>query len=589
MGPPSVRPWRTPAVISALSRSIFIRPPRPWPSWRRAMSSLTASRSSSSPAGRPSTIVVRPGPWLSPAVMTRSDTRGSLLRLPAWSPTLRLPQPGGQVRDGRAQGVPAALEGAARGVEAIPGRSVVRGARTDDARAGARARAGLGGRGGPALVDLEQVELVLLGDGAGLVLDVEELGLAGPQADRLAVVGPGHALAVADGLDAVVDEEDRGLAVLQHAHVDEHGLGRRGQRLEALERPARQVVAGAEANGQLVHGVGLGLRSGRRVDRGRSRGGRRRRAGGRRGAAATAAGRAGLGAVAAARGPHDAGRRLVGRLGRIVRLRHRERVLALADHDAAPTGVGRRRDDRLLGELVVAGLGRGRRRGRHGLGILGQHHGHHRQSGEEQDRDGPQAPLDQLTPEVLDRAHRTPVIVAEVVGGVEPPEPSDGWGVVPAGAVGDAPAVRPCVEGRRYEAAPICASSLPRSPSSGVIAMLPSRSRRPVTSMSSFCTVTKCSSRWKKSDSVKKLPLKANVKGIAEKPALPTGTAPGAGASAPVSPVVVLLPSVEAPPVPTLSDRKLTFDRFAVASSWTSSERTSSSAGTALPSRAIVV
>src|SRR5215216_6187058 len=78
MGPPSVRPWRTPAVTSAVSRSIFIRPPRPWPSWRRAMSRLIASRSSSSPAGSPSTMQVSPGPWLSPAVTKRSDTPGSL-------------------------------------------------------------------------------------------------------------------------------------------------------------------------------------------------------------------------------------------------------------------------------------------------------------------------------------------------------------------------------------------------------------------------------------------------------------------------------------------------------------------------------
>ncbi len=42
-GLPSVRPWRTPPVTSAASRSIFIRPPRPWPSWRRAMSALRSS------------------------------------------------------------------------------------------------------------------------------------------------------------------------------------------------------------------------------------------------------------------------------------------------------------------------------------------------------------------------------------------------------------------------------------------------------------------------------------------------------------------------------------------------------------------
>src|SRR4051812_6171506 len=64
--------------MSAASRSIFMRPPRPWPSWRRAMSALIASRSSSSPAGRPSTMLVSPGPCDSPAVIRRSDTPGSL-------------------------------------------------------------------------------------------------------------------------------------------------------------------------------------------------------------------------------------------------------------------------------------------------------------------------------------------------------------------------------------------------------------------------------------------------------------------------------------------------------------------------------
>ena len=78
----SVRPCRTPEVISALSRSIFMRPPRPWPSWRRDMSRSIAVRSSSRPAGRPSTMQVRPGPWDSPAVTTRSGTPSILNRRP---------------------------------------------------------------------------------------------------------------------------------------------------------------------------------------------------------------------------------------------------------------------------------------------------------------------------------------------------------------------------------------------------------------------------------------------------------------------------------------------------------------------------
>ena len=52
-----------------------MRPPRPCPSWRRAMSRSIASRSSSRPAGRPSTTATRPGPWDSPAVVKRSCTQ----------------------------------------------------------------------------------------------------------------------------------------------------------------------------------------------------------------------------------------------------------------------------------------------------------------------------------------------------------------------------------------------------------------------------------------------------------------------------------------------------------------------------------
>src|SRR5215212_5796127 len=72
-GLPSVRPWRTPAVTSARSFSIFMRPPRPWPSWRRARSASMSSGRSSRPAGSPSTIAVSPGPWDSPAVTNRKD------------------------------------------------------------------------------------------------------------------------------------------------------------------------------------------------------------------------------------------------------------------------------------------------------------------------------------------------------------------------------------------------------------------------------------------------------------------------------------------------------------------------------------
>src|SRR5688500_2584456 len=49
-----------------------MRPPRPWPSWRRAISRSIRSRSSSRPAGRPSTIATSPGPCDSPAVVKRN-------------------------------------------------------------------------------------------------------------------------------------------------------------------------------------------------------------------------------------------------------------------------------------------------------------------------------------------------------------------------------------------------------------------------------------------------------------------------------------------------------------------------------------
>jgi len=50
---PERRPWRTPAVTSAVSFSIFIRPPRPCPSWRRAMSRLRSSGEQLEACGQP--------------------------------------------------------------------------------------------------------------------------------------------------------------------------------------------------------------------------------------------------------------------------------------------------------------------------------------------------------------------------------------------------------------------------------------------------------------------------------------------------------------------------------------------------------
>src|SRR5215207_11769119 len=58
------------------------------------------------------------------------------------------------------------------------------------------------------LVDLEEVELVLRADGALLVRDVEELGLADLQADLLAGLGVRLAVTVAERRDVLLDEED---------------------------------------------------------------------------------------------------------------------------------------------------------------------------------------------------------------------------------------------------------------------------------------------------------------------------------------------------------------------------------------------
>src|SRR5829696_5373671 len=69
-----------------------------------------------------------------------------------------------------------------------------------------------GGRARARLVDLDEVELELRADRAGVVGDVEELGLAGLQADRLARLRIGAAVAVAERGDVLLDEEDRAAA-----------------------------------------------------------------------------------------------------------------------------------------------------------------------------------------------------------------------------------------------------------------------------------------------------------------------------------------------------------------------------------------
>src|SRR4051794_4948954 len=156
--------------------------------------------------------------------------------------------------------------------------------------------------------------------------------------------------------------------------------------------------------------------------------------------------------------------------------------------------------------------------------------------------------------------------------------------------------------------------------------MLLSTIRRPVTSTRFWLTATKRSRRWKKSPRLKNDPLKENWKGSWENPAEPTGVEPGtvtgAATGAGVEPLLAFaseededesdLPGLvdvsvdvsdepeaaafadaagagagAAPgPPPTWIVRKSTLLLPAAALSWTISERTSSSAGTALRGRA---
>ena len=169
------------------SRSIFMRPPRPWPSWRRAMSASIASRSSSRPAGRPSTTQVRPGPCDSPAVVSfrrheapecmRAQTvssachtgrPGSALRAAAAAPVvLDALAPDGMRRQDAAVGQPAVAVHALVGLLAVG----VRAAQHRGAGLRVAARGGAGGGRGDLLVgvggavEVQDVHLVLHGAG----------------------------------------------------------------------------------------------------------------------------------------------------------------------------------------------------------------------------------------------------------------------------------------------------------------------------------------------------------------------------------------------------------------------------------------
>ena len=75
IGPPILSPPRTPDTMSALSDSIAIRRPRPYPPCRRRRSRVTLSRSMRSPAGIPSRMTTRARPCDSPAVRNRTIRR----------------------------------------------------------------------------------------------------------------------------------------------------------------------------------------------------------------------------------------------------------------------------------------------------------------------------------------------------------------------------------------------------------------------------------------------------------------------------------------------------------------------------------
>src|SRR3954452_4487974 len=286
-GLPSVRPWRTPGVTSARSDSIFMRPPRPWPSWRRARSRSMSSGRSSRPAGSPSTTAVSPGPCDPPAVVKRS----AIAPQPYWRKrgllALRDAQPGAVDEDGRKRG----LERRVR--------------RSGHAGAGGRSRLGVllaarrGRRSGLRAVaealapDVEQLQVVARAAVLrAVVLLVARVG----QRERHELARAGaEALAFALRVVAGVrEEEQRGLVVGAEPEEDDNrGLLVGEQRVRRLALEGIRLLAGlAEAEvrhvveplGRLrgvALGAGLGRASGalRRVagaTRGRVR--RRRRA-----------------------------------------------------------------------------------------------------------------------------------------------------------------------------------------------------------------------------------------------------------------------------------------------------------------------
>src|SRR3954454_15760588 len=227
MALPSVRPWRTPEVTSARSRSIFMRPPRPWPSWRRARSRSMSSGRSSRPAGRPSTTAGRPRPRDSPAVVKRSAIPPPPYRRSA---ELLLLESDARPRgEGLGKDV---LGGLGGGADARPrgreGLAALRRIRRGCGRRVARAEA--------LAVDLEKLEVVAHAavDGAeGLLVG----GLADLQRHVAAVGAVSVAIALAVGGEGGVgDVEHGGLA--GSIDAEEHDRGGRLVRQQGEVRDA---------------------------------------------------------------------------------------------------------------------------------------------------------------------------------------------------------------------------------------------------------------------------------------------------------------------------------------------------------------
>src|SRR3954453_20595076 len=325
-GLPSVRPWRTPAVTSARSDSIFMRPPRPWPSWRRARSRSMSSGRSSRPAGSPSTTAVSPGPCDSPAVVKRSAIAPQPYRRSAQALVrlLLLDGHAGAVdEDGRERGQRRRVRSCGDAGAGGRGRlALLRARRRGRRRCRAAAEV--------LALDVEQVEVVA--DAAvqrAEVLLVARIGhrerdeLAGVRAD---------ALALALGVEArVADEEQRGLVVgAEPEEDDDRGLLVGEQRVGRLGLEGRGLLAGlAEAEVRHVveplgrlRGVAGGAAGRRAATAGA---GRAARAGAAARAAADAAGRRAAGR-ATARGRGRSGARRAAR--RLRQVLHRlERVL----------------------------------------------------------------------------------------------------------------------------------------------------------------------------------------------------------------------------------------------------------------------